>query len=80
MMPPTTLPRGNLAPDRRSSTISHGTPRFTATNHPTAPAKSSLDGHYPRSTAPQPHPAGAERSRSQRQANATAIAALVKSP
>ena len=52
-----------------------------ATDHqPSAPAKSSLDGHGPRSAAPQPHPAAAERSPRQSQTNATVITAVVKSP
>ena len=84
MMPTTTRPNCNLAPDCRCSTTSHGGARLKASDHQTmAPAKSSLDGNAPRSTTPKPYAAGQERSLKLWQAKATvvaAVAAVLKSP
>ncbi len=58
MMPPTTHPLANLAPDQRRSTTSHASLRLQATiRQAKAPVQLLYISHPPRSALPQTFPA-----------------------
>ncbi len=76
-----TPPNRTIAPDRRWSTISHGTARAWLIDHrPNLPDKSSRDAFGRHETSPQPHLDRALQSPNSGYARAAILAAPVKSP